>query len=266
MLCDDQPVLRYGLRTVLEAEPDIAVVCEVGDGRHVVRETRAHQPDVLVLDPQLHGFAGIEEVREAAPTVAVLVFTGQDLDATLCAAVRAGARGYLLKDADNTEIVRAVRCVAVGSLVFDSRVSARLSRLLTSPTPAVGAAMFARLTTREHQVLDLMASGASNSVISNRLRIASKTISNHISAIFAKLQVSSRAEAIVLAREAGLGLVASTNPSPGQFFGHPVRLRSAPGRDSPAPRIATAQERERAAETGPEVGDLADEWRRCGSG
>lgn len=226
MLCDDQPMLRYGLRTILDAEPDIAVVCEVGDGADVVRETVARQPDVMMVDPQLRGFAGIEEVREAAPAVAILVFTGQDLDATLYAAVHAGVRGYLLKDADNTEIVRAVRSVAAGSTVFGSRVSARLGRLLIRPISSSTTATFAHLTARERQVLDLMASGASNAAISDQLRVAAKTISNHVSAIFAKLRVGSRAEAIVLAREGGLGRVTKA---------------LVPGRDecSPVSRVAT---------------------------
>jgi DNA-binding NarL/FixJ family response regulator len=242
LLCDDQPILRYGLRTVLEAEPDIAVVGEVGDGADLVRETVAHQPDVLVLDPQVRGFAGIGELREAAPGVAVLVFTGQDLDASFYAAVHAGARGYLLKNADDTEIVQAVRCVAAGSAVFGSRIATRLGRLLTRPASGL-AGTFAHLTARERQVLDLMASGASNSAISNQLHLAGKTISNHISTIFAKLRVSTRSEAIVLAREGGLG---NTNTPAGR---PPTWPAPAPGR-SPVSRAAMDAGHLRAAAAG----------------
>ncbi|MBP2328417.1 DNA-binding NarL/FixJ family response regulator [Kibdelosporangium banguiense] len=214
MLCDDQPVLRYGLRLVLEAEPGIVVVCEAGDGSDVVREAMAHQPDVLVLDPQQRGFAVIEEVRAAVPTVAVLAFTWQDQDLSCYSAVQAGARGYLFKDADSTEIVQAVRCVATGSAVFGSRVSERLAGLLTRPAPALGNATFARLTERELQVLELMATGLSNSAISHQLRVAVKTISNHVSTIFAKLHVTGRPEAIVLAHKGGLGVAAGTAHRP----------------------------------------------------
>ncbi|OLF14750.1 LuxR C-terminal-related transcriptional regulator [Actinophytocola xanthii] len=244
LLCDDQPILRYGLRTVLAAEPDIEVVGEIDDGAAVVRETVARQPDVLVLDPQVAGFAGIEELREAAPGVAVLVFTGQDLDATLCAAVHAGARGYLLKNADDTEIVRAVRSVAAGSTVFGSRIHTRLGRLLTRPAGSGSATTFTHLTARERQVLDLVAAGASNSAISQQLHLAGKTISNHISTIFAKLRVSSRAEAIVLAREAGLGR--DPNAPAGRA---PTWTPPAPGR-SPGPRAAMDGGHHRAAAAG----------------
>jgi DNA-binding NarL/FixJ family response regulator len=205
VLADSQPVVRDGMRALLAAGDGIEVVAEAGTGRDAVRETVQHRPDVLILDLRMAdqgGAATIRDVRRAAPGTAVLVFTQADDDESVFSAMRAGARGYLLKRAERDDIVRAIKGVAAGGAVFGSPIAERLVELFG---PGGNRSPFPELTTREREVLDLLAAGMPNSAIARRLSLASKTVSNHLSAIFAKLQVSSRAAAIVLARQAGLG-------------------------------------------------------------
>lgn len=207
VLADSQPVVRDGMRALLSAGDGIEVVAEAGTGRDAVRETVQHRPDVLILDLRMAdqgGAATIREVRRAAPGTAVLVFTQADDDESVFSAMRAGARGYLLKRAERDDIVRAIKGVAAGGAVFGSPIAERLIDLFG---PGGNRAPFPELTTREREVLDLLAAGMPNSAIARRLSLASKTVSNHLSAIFTKLQVSSRAAAIVLARQAGMGRV-----------------------------------------------------------
>jgi DNA-binding NarL/FixJ family response regulator len=206
VLADSHPVVRGGIRALLSGVDGISVLAEAGTGREAVRETLRFRPDVLILDlkmADLGGAATIREVRRASPSTAVLVFTQADDDESVFSAMRAGARGYLLKRAERDDIVRAIRGVASGGAVFGSPIAERLSELFG---PSGGNRVpFPELTSREREVLDLLAAGLPNSAIARRLRLASKTVSNHLSAIFAKLQVSSRSAAIVLARQAGLG-------------------------------------------------------------
>jgi DNA-binding NarL/FixJ family response regulator len=205
VLADSQPVVRNGMRALLSASDGIDVVAEAGTGHDAVRETVQHRPDVLILDLRMAdqgGAATIREVRRAAPGTAVLVFTQADDDESVFSAMRAGARGYLLKRAEHDDIVRAVKGVAAGGAVFGSPIAERLVDLFG---PGGNKAPFPELTTREREVLDLLAAGMPNSAIARRLTLASKTVSNHLSAIFTKLQVSSRVAAIVLARQAGMG-------------------------------------------------------------
>jgi DNA-binding NarL/FixJ family response regulator len=206
VLADSQPVVRDGMRALLAGVGGIEVVAEAGTGRDAVRESMQYRPDVLILDLRMAdqgGAATIREVRRAVPGTAVLVFTQADDDESVFSAMRAGARGYLLKRAERDDIVRAIKGVAAGGAVFGSPIAERLVELFG---PGGGnRAPFPELTGREREVLDLLAAGLPNSAIARRLSLASKTVSNHLSAIFAKLQVSSRAAAIVLARQAGLG-------------------------------------------------------------
>lgn len=205
VLADSHPVVRGGMRALLAGVGGIDVLAEAGTGREAVRETVQHRPDVLILDLRMAGQGGaatIREVRRAVPGTAVLVFTQADDDESVFSAMRAGARGYLLKRAERDDIVRAIKGVAAGGAVFGSPIAERLVELFG---PGGNRAPFPELTTREREVLDLLAAGLPNSAIARRLQLASKTVSNHLSAIFAKLQVSSRAAAIVLARQAGLG-------------------------------------------------------------
>jgi DNA-binding NarL/FixJ family response regulator len=214
VLADDHPVVRSGLRALLGSIEGLRVVAEAVDGHAAVREAITHRPDVLVMDIQMPGLDGIAATRQlarSAPGVAVLMLTMYEDDDSVFSAMRAGARGYLLKGAEQNDIVRAIRAVAAGEAIFGPGIARRVLTFLTTPQPAA-AEPFPELTDREREVLDLIAAGRPNSEIGKRLGIASKTVANHISSIFTKLQVADRAEAIVRARDAGLGRASDTTP------------------------------------------------------
>ena len=208
LVADDHDAFRSGLRSLLATAADVDVVGEAASGDDAVRlAVRAH-PDVVLMDVNMPGLDGIEATRrlvDAAPHVAVVVLTMHDDDETVFAAVRAGARGYLLKGASRAEILRAVRAVAAGDAIFGPGVARRLMTYFAQPAPAGTERPFPELTEREHEILDLVARGRSNAEITAQLGLSPKTIRNHVSNVFAKLQVRDRAEAIVRAREAGLG-------------------------------------------------------------
>lgn len=209
LLVDDHPVVRRGLAALLSTLPGIDVVGEAGDGSEAVKEAQLTQPDVVVMDVQMPGLDGVEAtkaLRTAVPSAAVLVLTMFEDAQSVVMALRAGAKGYLLKGADQDEIVRAIRAVAAGDTVLGKPVAAQLvDRLDGDGTGSAQPAPFPELTRRETEILDRIAAGLSNTDIASSLGLAAKTVSNHISAIFAKLRVASRSEAIVAAREAGLG-------------------------------------------------------------
>jgi DNA-binding NarL/FixJ family response regulator len=206
VLADDHPVVRDGLRTLLASMPGVELVGEAATGREAVREVVLRKPDVVVMDlrmPELDGIEATREVLRAVPSVAVLVLTMYDDDDSVFAAMRAGARGYLLKGAAQEEIAAAITAVAGGQAIFGPGVAARVLGYFSAP-PRTGDP-FPQLTGREREVLDLMAAGLPNGAIAARLGLAGKTVANHISNIFAKLQVAGRAEAIARARREGLG-------------------------------------------------------------
>ncbi len=206
VLADDHPVVRAGLSALLGSLPEIEVVGVAADGQAAVKEVVVQRPDVAVLDlqmPQLDGFAAIREIRRVAPEVAVLVLTMFDDEDSLFAAMRAGARGYLVKGAEQDEIERAIRAVAAGEAIFSPGVAHRVLQYFAAPPPV--ADPFPELTAREREILDLLAEGLRNNVIATRLGLSPKTVANHLSATFAKLQVADRAAAIVRARDAGMG-------------------------------------------------------------
>ena len=205
VVADDHPVFRSGLRTLLE-DLGVLVVAEAADGRAAVALAVEHLPDVVLMDLQMPEVSGLEATRQLAaqaPGVRVLVLTMAEDDATLVAALRAGAAGYLLKGAGPEEIDRAVRGVAAGDAVYGAGVADRLRAVLAAGPAA--AAPFPQLADRERDVLGLMATGASNTEIATRLFLSDKTVRNYVSSIFSKLGVRDRAQAIVRAREAGLG-------------------------------------------------------------
>ncbi|OLF14627.1 LuxR C-terminal-related transcriptional regulator [Actinophytocola xanthii] len=207
VVADDQPVIRAGLRAVLGAVERIEVVAQSPNGRVAVRDALAHRPDVLMLDLDLRELGGVATIREVllrAPGTGVLVFSAAEDDEAVLGAVRAGARGYLLKTATHGQIVRAVEGVAAGESIFCPQVATRMTALLSRSTEPDGHP-FPELTSREREVLALLADGIPNSAIARALRLAAKTVSNHISNIYGKLGVADRGEAIVLARDAGLG-------------------------------------------------------------
>lgn len=208
LVADDHPLYRRGLAALLSAQDGWAVVAEETDGIGAVTAAHATQPDVVVMDLRMPGLDGIEATRRivsTSPHVAVLVLTMYDDDASVFAAMRAGARGYLLKGADQTEIVRAVGAVGDGEAIFGASVAARILEFFAAPRPRGTEVVFPQLTAREHEVLDLIAAGRSNAELAEVLVLSPKTVRNHVSNIFSKLQVADRAQAIVLARDAGLG-------------------------------------------------------------
>jgi DNA-binding NarL/FixJ family response regulator len=227
VLADEQPVVRQGLRALLSGPPEVAVVADAATARDAMRLVVLHRPCVLVIDIELPGFqvdGTIREVLRAAPSTAVLVFTADAAEDTVVAAVRAGARGYLLKSSSGEGIVRAVRGLAAGEAVLGPGVTDRLVSRIGN-RPAQHQELFPELSPRERDVLELMASGMRNAAIAARLHLSPKTVANRISLIFSKLQVADRAEAIELVQQgwrgrAGgspLGLIggAQFGPAPG---------------------------------------------------
>lgn len=206
-MADDHPIVRAGLAALLSSFPDIQVVGLAANGRDAVREVVTERPDVALLDlkmPQLDGIAAAREIARAAPDVGVLVLTMYDDDDSVFAAMRAGARGYLVKGAEQEDISRAIRSVAAGEAVFGPGVAQRVLGFLSRPVTGTDIA-FPELTARERDVLDLLAAGLPNAAIAAQLGVAPKTVANNVSAVFAKLQVADRAQAIIRARDAGLG-------------------------------------------------------------
>lgn len=207
LIADDHPVFRDGLASLLATQPDVDVVATAGDGAEAVALAAEHEPDVVVMDLQMPVMNGIDATRrlaETQPGVRVLVFTMGEEDGTVLAAMRAGARGYLVKGASQDEVARAISTVQAGGLVFGASLALRIADLLSgSATPDRTA--FPQLTERELEILDLIAAGRNNAQIASALYLAPKTVRNNVSNILAKLQATDRAEAIIRARDAGLG-------------------------------------------------------------
>jgi len=206
VIADDHTIVQEGLRSLLSAVDGYEVVEIVATGQDAIRAAVTARPDVVVMDIQMPGMNGIDATRQiarSAPSVAVLMLTMFEDDESVFAAMRAGALGYVLKGAAPTEMIRAIASVAAGEAIFGAGVARRALTYLTRPRSDPTA--FPELTAREREVLGLIASGLANAAIAARLRLAPNTVSNHISSIFAKLRVASRAEAIVRARSAGLG-------------------------------------------------------------
>jgi DNA-binding NarL/FixJ family response regulator len=217
LVADDHPVVRSGLVGVLTSLEGFDVVAVAADGQEAVREAVLHSPDVALMDLQMpgtDGFTAIRELARVAPSVRVCVLTMYDDDDSLFAAMRAGARGYLLKGAEQEEIARAVRAIAAGEVIFGPGIAVRVLSQLTSPAAEPTAARFPNLTARELEILDLLASGTPTTAIARRLDVTAKTVSNHVSNILTKLQVVDRTQAALIARKAGLGLTGSSDSTP----------------------------------------------------
>lgn len=204
---DDHQLVLSGLRALLETLPGVEVVGAAADGRTALELALSLRPDVVVMDLQMPGLDGIGATRELTaqlPGAAVLVLTMHDDDDSVFAAMRAGARGYLLKGSGQEEIARGIAAVSRGEAIFGPAVAERLLRFFAG-LPQSAAVPFPELTARERQILDRMAGGLSNAEIARKLNLSPKTVSNNVSLIFDKLQVAGRSRAIVRAREAGLG-------------------------------------------------------------
>lgn len=210
LLADDHPVYRLGLRALLDTVDGVQVVGEADTGARAVIEAADLQPDVVVMDLQMPDVDGIEATRrivKSHPAVAVLILSYSDEADSVFEAMRAGARGYVVKEAGKDAIIRAIQDVASGEMIFGAGVASRLSALLASerepdspPTPP-----FPELTPREREVLELMARGLNNAAIARRLNIGDKRVRNCVTDIYAKLGVADRPQAIIMARDAGFG-------------------------------------------------------------
>ena len=210
VVAEDDPLYRNALGTTLSSLGGAEIVAEASNGDQAVAAAAQHRPQVVVMDIRMPGLDGIEATRRivaANPDVAVVMLSMFEDDDSVFAAMRAGARGYIVKGAGETEIVGAVEAVARGEAIFSAAVAQRILRFFAGAGAGVSgpAAAFPELTDREREVLELIAGGHSNSVIATRLYLSPKTVRNHVSNIFTKLQVADRAQAIVLARDAGLG-------------------------------------------------------------
>jgi DNA-binding NarL/FixJ family response regulator len=207
LIADDHPVFRGGLRALLATDPGIEVVAEAADGAEAISLTAEVRPDVVLMDlhmPERDGVDATREILQAAPDVAVLVLTMFDDDDSVFAAMRAGARGYLLKGTTQADIIHAVHAVSAGGAMFGPAVAQRMLEFFAHAQTRP-AAVFPQLTDRERDVLDLVAQGLANGRIARRLEISEKTVRNHVSNIFTKLAVVDRAQAVIRAREGGLG-------------------------------------------------------------
>ncbi|MFI5731280.1 response regulator [Kribbella sp. NPDC051587] len=207
VLADDHPVIRDGLQVLLDSVTGITVVGAAASGPEAVRAAVTLRPDVLVMDihmPGGDGVAATQELARVAPEVGVLMLTMLDDDETVRAAMRAGAAGYVLKGSSQQQIVRAIETVAAGDSVLGSGIARQVLDAASGRVPAPPDPL-AALTPRERQILELLATGLSTTAMANRLALTSKTVHNNLSAIFAKLGVTNRTEAALLARRAGLG-------------------------------------------------------------
>lgn len=208
LLADDHAAFRDGLRALLATVPAVEIVGEAATGLEAVSQALALQPDIVLMDlqmPSLDGISATKQIVAASPHITVLVLTMFEDDDSVFSAMRAGARGYVLKGADRAEIIRSIHAVVNGEAIFGAAIARRLMDYFSVPRPSVPAQAFPQLTEREREVLELIAGGRGNQAIAAELFLSSKTVRNHVSNIFSKLQVADRAQAIVRAREAGLG-------------------------------------------------------------
>lgn len=204
LIADDHTLFRDGVGALLQSIPEFQVVGEAATGEQVIRQANSLQPDVILMDLQMPGVNGIEATRRivsTSPHIGVLVVTMFQDDDSVFAAMRAGARGYILKGADQEEMVRAIHAAARGEALFGPEIAKRLMSFFSGARPPQ---IFPELTDREREILQFISQGYSNLEISEKLALAPKTVRNHISNIFSKLQVADRARAIIKARDAGL--------------------------------------------------------------
>jgi DNA-binding NarL/FixJ family response regulator len=208
LIADDHPLFREGMRGRLDRVADITVVGEAASGDEAVELAHQLDPHVILMDIKMPGLNGIEatrEIQQSSPQTGVLVLTMFEDDDSVFAAMRAGAKGYLLKDSGGEGVVHAIRAVASGEAVFGPGVAERIIGFFSAPRAAAPQRAFPELTEREEEVLSLVAQGKSNQQIARQLFVSLKTVRNHVSNILLKLQVADRAQAVIRARDAGMG-------------------------------------------------------------
>jgi DNA-binding NarL/FixJ family response regulator len=208
LIVDDHPLVRSGIQALLASVPDMAVAGTAGTGEEAVTMAEQLQPDIVLMDLHMPGMNGIEATRrilQVSPRIGILVLTMLDDDDSVFAAMRAGARGYLLKGADQLEVLRAITVVGHGEAIFSPSIAQRLMQYFANMRPVLPRSVFPELTEREREILGLIGVGRTNAEIAGELVLSPKTVSNHVSNIFNKLQVVDRAQAALRAREVGLG-------------------------------------------------------------
>ena len=208
LIADDHPLFRDGLRAMFESEADIELVGEAATGGEAVALAAELQPDVVLMDVQMPDMDGIEATRKVlacAPRAKVLMVTMFEDDDSVLAAVRAGARGYMVKGMRSADAIRAIRAVAEGEAIFGQAIAERLVHMLANAKQGTRPEAFPELTERERQTLDLIAQGHKNAAIAELLHLSPKTVRNYVTSIFDKLELADRSQAIIRARDAGLG-------------------------------------------------------------
>ncbi|MEK6221836.1 MAG: response regulator transcription factor [Chloroflexota bacterium] len=207
LIADDHTLFREGLAALLNSIPDIEVLAMVADGQSVIDVAENSKPDIILMDIQMPKVNGIEATRriiEANPKIGIIIVTMFEDDESVFMAMRAGARGYILKGADQDEMLRVIQAVAQGEALFSAKIAARLMSFLSNPAVQTNDA-FPELTSREREILELISQGLNNAEIAQSLTISLKTVRNHVSNIYNKMQVTDRVQAAIQAREAGFG-------------------------------------------------------------
>lgn len=216
LIADDQAITRSGLKSLLTSLSGVKVVGEASNGAEVVKLAAELEPDVILMDlrmPVINGIEATRRIHRAQPHIGILVVTVFEDDTSVFPAIRAGARGYLLKDTDQHELLRAVQTVASGGAIFSPGIAQRVLQYLTAPPPRLPRQVFDELTGRERSIMELLAHGYSNAEIAKRLGLSPKTVSNNVSNVLLKLQATDRAKLMLMALEAGLGQEASATDS-----------------------------------------------------
>jgi DNA-binding NarL/FixJ family response regulator len=208
LIVDDHTLFREGVRAILKAVADIEIIGEAATGEEAIDKVSALTPDIILMDIQMPDMNGVEathKILKNHPDMGIIILTMLEDDDSLFSALRAGARGYVLKGADKAEMLKSIRAVANGEALFGPAIANRLTKFFKNPSGMAKSPAFPELTNREFEVLELIARAYNNQQIAETLHITIKTVSNHISNIFNKLQVADRTEAIFKARDAGLG-------------------------------------------------------------
>src|SRR5258708_1084530 len=217
LLVDDHPLVRNGLRALLSSMIEMTVVGQAATGEEAITQAAELQPDIILMDLHMPGLNGVEATRrivQASPRIGILVLTMLEDDASVFAAMRAGGGGSLLKGADQADVLRAISVIAHGEAIFSPSIAQRLMQYFANMQPMLPQAAFPDLTDREREILGLIALGKSNAELAEELVLSPKTVSNHVSNIFSKLQVVDRAQAVLRAKQPGSGYAAAPYAHP----------------------------------------------------